>query len=80
MNPASVKCSGCAERIRSSYMVLFVAVVIFLALMAGIFSVPLQGESAGITKLALLGVLGLIFEYGYFFMLNKKMIKSNLGD
>lgn len=79
VNPASVKCSGCPERIKSSYGVLVVAVVMFLVLMAGILLMPLEGDNSGAVILVALGVLGFAFEYGYFYLLNKKIIKSNLS-
>lgn len=78
-NPASVKCSGCSERVRSSYLTLLIIFVVYIALFLGILSLPLFSSALiGSMKLITLGVLALVFEYLYFFLLNSGKIKSNL--
>lgn len=79
-NPASIKCSGCSERIRSSYGTLVVAVVLFAALCLAFWSTPVAGSaSGGLAKIGFLAALGLAFEFGYFYALRKGFIKSNLA-
>lgn len=79
-NTASIKCSGCSERIRSSYGSLVVAVVLFATLCLAFWSIPLaDSASGGLAKIGFLAVLGLAFEFGYFYALKKGLIKSNLA-
>jgi hypothetical protein len=79
-NPASVKCSGCSERVKSSYLTLLIIFVVYMALFVGILSLPLFSSAlVGSMKLITLGVLALVFEYLYFYLLNSGKIKSNLN-
>ena len=77
-NPASVKCSGCPERIKSSYLALSIALALFTLIVISLWTLDL-GANAGMVKLLGLGVVGLAFEFGYFFLLSKGIIKSNLN-
>lgn len=78
-NPASVKCSGCPERVKSSYLTLLLIFVAYIALFVGILSLPLfYNAFIGSMKLIILGILALVFEYLYFYLLNSGKIKSNL--
>ncbi len=78
-NPASVKCSGCENRCKSSYLILLPIFLVFVVLALGIWSAELANSaSAGLIKIGGLVGLALAFEYGYFLALNKSLIKSNL--
>ncbi len=78
-NPASVKCSGCDERIKSSYLILMGVLVLFALVIIPLWTMKLDlGSDGGIIKLIGLGVVGLAFEFGYFYLLSKGAIKSNL--
>jgi len=83
-NPASIKCSGCNERIKSSYITLGITFVLYLILLAALWALPLPypeigAANAGTLKLVALFVLGLIFEILYFKLLATGTIKSNLN-
>lgn len=81
LNPANIKCSGCDNRIESSYLTLFVAMILFALLTTLFWFSPWSGrEITGWPMLVLLGVLGCVFEYGYFYLLNKGLISSNLEE
>ena len=81
LNPASVKCSGCDQRIQSSYLVLIAAILLFAVLTIAFWFSPWSGqELTGVPMLVFLAVLGFVFEYGYFFLLDKGIIKSNLAS
>ncbi len=78
-NPASVKCGGCDERIKSSYLTLVAVLVLFALVIIPLWTMKLDlGGNEGIIKLMGLGVVGLVFEFGYFYLLAKGTIKSNL--
>ena len=80
VNPARINCSGCTERISSSYFTLLVIFLVFLLVSAIILVIELPGEmSSGLAKLVAIGVIGFIFEFGYFYILAKGVIKSNLN-
>ena len=78
-NPASVKCGGCDERIKSSYLVLVAVIIVFALIIIPLWSMDFNlGANGGMLKLVGLGVAGLVFEFGYFYLLAKGTIKSNL--
>jgi len=79
LNPSSIKCSGCDEYIRSSHLILAGAVALFVAITAAFWFSPWSGQKlTGMPMLVFLAVLGGIFEYGYFYLLSKGVILSNL--
>lgn len=82
-NPASIKCSGCNERIKSSYVTLAITFMLYLAILAALWALPLSlqeigAASAGTLKLIALCVFGLLFEFLYYKLLATGTIKSNL--
>ena len=83
-NPASIKCSGCTERIKSSYITLAITSVIYLALLAALLSLPFpyseaSNTNSGAVILVVMLALGLLFEVVYFKLLATGIIKSNLN-
>lgn len=80
MNPANIKCGGCDNRIKSSHLFLFSVIAIFCILMVGIFALIItSGQKAGFIIFVGLGVLvGFAFEFGYFIILDKGVLNSNL--
>ncbi len=78
-NPASIKCGGCSERVKSSYVTLILAVILFAIVVVPLWTLKLDlGANGGMIKIGGLLVLALIFEFGYFHFLSKGTIKSNL--
>ena len=79
LNPANIKCSGCDNRIKSIYFVFAFAIILFALATTLFWFSPWSGPNiTGAPMLVFLGVLGLVFEYGYFFILDNGLIKSNL--
>ena len=78
-NPARIKCGDCSALIESSYVVLGLALILFAVLSFLFWMSPYSGdEITGMPMLIFMGSLGLVFEYGYFFLLKKGLIRSNL--
>ena len=82
-NPASIKCSGCKERIKSSYVTLAITFMLYLAILAAIWLLPLPLQEIGVAntvtlKLVVLCACGLFFEFLYYKLLATGTIKSNL--
>ncbi|MGL1931494.1 MAG: hypothetical protein OCC45_06995 [Desulfotalea sp.] len=81
-NPANIKCSGCSERIKSSYVPLVISVVILLLLIC-IYLIVFLGTHI-LPKSILtffMGpiVIGIGFEFAYFYLLSSGKIKSDLN-
>lgn len=78
-NPARIKCGGCSEKIQSSYLVLTFFVIVFGALfiLYRELAAPL-GLEGQMNKWVVLLVMATLFEFGYFILLDKGIIKSNL--
>lgn len=74
VNPSSIKCGGCDERVKSSYLALFIGVVLFSGFSFIILSLPFFSTS----KLVSFFILAFIFELAYFVLLKNGIIKSNL--
>lgn len=78
MHPASIKCRHCPQRVESSYLSLGIAVILFAVLCLAFWFSPFAGDGLSANWLIFLAVLGFTFEYGYFFALDRGIIKSNL--
>jgi len=79
INPARIKCSGCEEYIKSSYVAFFLGIAVFGLLSVAFWFSPFSNQQiVGLPMLAFLGILGIVFEYGYFFLLDRAVIKSDL--
>lgn len=79
MNPASIKCSGCKNRIKSSYLTLLFSLFIFFISIFILSAIPLNlGSNGGLIKVGLIFLVAIAFEYGYFKALLSGKIKSNL--
>jgi uncharacterized RDD family membrane protein YckC len=78
MNPASIKCRHCPQLFESSYLSLGIAVLLFAGLCLAFWLSPFSGQGLSFNWLIFLTILGFIFEYGYFYCLDKGYIRSNL--
>ena len=79
INPASIKCSGCSNRIESSYLTLLLFLTIFILFTFALLSLSLNNSSStALSKIIFLFVIAFKFEYAYFKFLSSGKIKSNL--
>ncbi|SMF56351.1 hypothetical protein SAMN02745866_03607 [Alteromonadaceae bacterium Bs31] len=76
MNPYSLKCGGCDERIKAKPAVVTILVVLIVAVSLAILALPFPGAST--SKIVALLVLGAVFEFGFYLALKKGFIGSNL--
>ena len=73
-----IRCSHCKESVKVNAMyALPIVVIVFSMAMGGWFYLESQALTLP-TKLAVVGILGLIIEYAYFAGLRRGIIKSTL--
>lgn len=78
-NPVSMKCSSCGERIKAGYTPLIVGLILFVVLYIAFRTTPLvEGPNSGLAKIGFLVVVLGVFEFGYYLLLSKGIVKSNL--
>ncbi|WP_347331325.1 hypothetical protein [Marinimicrobium locisalis] len=78
-NPVIMKCSSCGEPIKAGYTPLVVGIILFAVLYIAFRTTPLaEGPNGLLAKIGFLVVLAGVFEFGYYLLLSKGVIKSNL--